>query len=114
MARPEKIGLDYFPLDVDIFEDEKIEAIAGEFGSSAELAVIKLLCAIYKKGYFIYWNELVKAQLLKRLPDLTADLLNKTVNRLIEWNFFDKQLFESEKILTSYNIQAVFFEATKR
>jgi len=29
MARPAKEGLDYFPLDVGIFEDEKIEAIAG-------------------------------------------------------------------------------------
>ncbi len=52
MARPTKDGLDYFPLDVDIFEDEKIEAIAGEFGIKGELAVIKLLCAVYKKGYF--------------------------------------------------------------
>ncbi|EPI2217592.1 DUF4373 domain-containing protein, partial [Enterococcus hirae] len=24
MARPTKEGLDYFPLDVDVFEDEKI------------------------------------------------------------------------------------------
>ena len=32
MARPRKTGLDYFPFDVDFFEDEKIVAIAGEFG----------------------------------------------------------------------------------
>ena len=36
MARPVKDGLDYFPLDVDVFEDEKIEAIAGEFGLKGE------------------------------------------------------------------------------
>ncbi len=30
MARPNKQGLDYFPLDVDFFNDEKIEAISGE------------------------------------------------------------------------------------
>ena len=45
MARPNKIGLDYFPLDVDIFEDEKISAISGEFGIKGEITVIKLLCA---------------------------------------------------------------------
>ena len=55
MARPTKEGLDYFPLDVDVFEDEKIEAIAGEFGLKGEIAVIKLLCAIYKKGYFDFY-----------------------------------------------------------
>lgn len=53
MARPIKEGLDYFPLYVDIFEDEKIEAISGEFGIKGEIIVVKLLCAIYKKGYFI-------------------------------------------------------------
>ena len=37
MARPNKIGLDYFPLDVDIFEDEKISAISGEFGIKGEI-----------------------------------------------------------------------------
>lgn len=54
MARPTKNGLDYFPLDVHIFEDEKIEAIAGEFGIKGELAVIKLLCAVYEKDTSLY------------------------------------------------------------
>ncbi|MGH2201929.1 Lin1244/Lin1753 domain-containing protein [Enterococcus faecalis] len=114
MARPVKEGLDYFPLDVGIFEDEKIEAIAGEFGVKGELAVIKLLCAIYKKGYFILWDELSQATLLKRLPGVSKEMLNQIVNRLVLWGFFDKELFDSVKVLTSENIQATFFEATKR
>ncbi|HGV8425653.1 TPA: DUF4373 domain-containing protein, partial [Enterococcus hirae] len=83
MARPTKEGLDYFPLDVDVFEDEKIEAIAGEFGLKGEIAVIKLLCAIYKKGYFILWNDLTQATLLKRLPGVSKEMLNQIVNRLV-------------------------------
>ncbi|WP_329443958.1 Lin1244/Lin1753 domain-containing protein [Enterococcus faecalis] len=114
MARPVKEGLDYFPLDVGIFEDEKIEAIAGEFGIKGELAVIKLLCAIYKKGYFILWDDLSQATLLKRLPGVSKEMLNQIVNRLVLWGFFDKELFDSVKVLTSENIQATFFEATKR
>ncbi|EKL7625123.1 Lin1244/Lin1753 domain-containing protein [Enterococcus faecalis] len=114
MARPAKEGLDYFPLDVGIFEDEKIEAIAGEFGIKGELAVIKLLCAIYKKGYFILWDDLSQATLLKRLPGVSKEMLNQIVNRLVLWGFFDKELFDSVKVLTSENIQATFFEATKR
>ncbi|HCT6698656.1 MULTISPECIES: Lin1244/Lin1753 domain-containing protein [Enterococcus] len=114
MARPTKEGLDYFPLDVGIFEDEKIEAIAGEFGIKGELAVIKLLCAIYKKGYFILWDDLSQATLLKRLPGVSKEMLNQIVNRLVLWGFFDKELFDSVKVLTSENIQATFFEATKR
>lgn len=114
MARPTKDGLDYFPLDVDIFEDEKIEAIAGEFGIKGELAVIKLLCAVYKKGYFIVWNDLTKATLLKRLPGVSKELLDQIVARLVAWEFFNEDLFNSAKVLTSENIQAVYFEATKR
>ncbi|MEN2666012.1 DUF4373 domain-containing protein [Listeria aquatica] len=114
MARPKKEGLAYFPLDVHIFEDEKIEAISGEFGIKGELAVIKLLCAVYEKGYFIVWNELTKAKLLKRLPGTSKELLEQIVNRLIAWGFFNESLFNSAKVLTSSKIQATFLEATKR
>ncbi|MGJ8729305.1 Lin1244/Lin1753 domain-containing protein [Listeria aquatica] len=114
MARPKKEGLDYFPLDVHIFEDEKIEAISGEFGIKGELAVIKLLCAVYEKGYFIVWNELTKAKLLKRLPNTSKELLEQIVNRLVAWGFFNESLFNSAKVLTSSKIQATFLEATKR
>ncbi|MGM0239449.1 Lin1244/Lin1753 domain-containing protein [Enterococcus sp. AZ103] len=114
MARPTKSGLDYFPLDVHIFEDEKIEAIAGEFGIKGELAVIKLLCAVYEKGYFVVWNDLTKAKLLKRLPGTSKDLLDQVVNRLVTWGFFNESLFNSAKVLTSETIQATYFEATKR
>lgn len=115
MARPVKRGLDYFPFDVDTFEDERIEAISGEFGIKGEAAVIKLLCAIYKKeGYFIVWSDLAKAQLLKRLPGASIDFLDQVVNRLVKWGYFDEDLFNSDMILTSSEIQNVYFEATKR
>ena len=41
MASPNKMGLDYFPFDVDFFNDEKIVAISGEFGIKGEIVVIK-------------------------------------------------------------------------
>lgn len=114
MARPIKDGLDYFPLDVHFFEDDRIEALSGEFGLKGELAVIKLLCAIYEKGYFVVWNDLVKMKLVKRLPGVSTDLLDKIVDRLIKWEFFDKALFDSAGVLTSQEIQETYQEATKR
>jgi DnaD/phage-associated family protein len=36
------------------------------------------------------------------------------VARLVEWNFFDRDLFNSAKVLTSVNIQNRYFEAIKR
>lgn len=114
MARPNKIGLDYFPLDVDIFEDEKISAISGEFGIKGEITVIKLLCAIYRNGYFILWNDLLKFKLLRNLPGISSELIESIVNRLVLWEFFDKTLFDSVKVLTSRGIQKRYFEAVRR
>ena len=82
MARPNKMGLDYFPFDVDFFNDEKIVAISGEFGIKGEIVVIKLLCAIYRNGYFILWNDLLKFKLLRDLPGVSSSSLPLTCARL--------------------------------
>lgn len=114
MARPTKKGLDYFPFDVDIFNDEKIEAISGEFGIKGELAVIRLLCAVYREdGYFIVWNELKAAQ-LARYINASCDLVGQIIDRLVRWGFFDKDLFNSANVLTSVRIQKTYFEAIQR
>jgi hypothetical protein len=114
MARPNKQGIDYFPFDVDFFNDEKIGAISGEFGIKGELACIKLLCAIYRQGYFVLWSEMLKMKLIKELSGVSADLLDQIVSRLVRWGFFDKYLFEKSGILTSSGIQRRYFEITKR
>jgi hypothetical protein len=114
MARPTKNGLDYFPFDVDFFDDEKIEAISGEFGIKGELVTIRLLCVIYRNGYYIEWNDILKMKLLKKLPGIGVELLDLIVARLVAWGFFDKSLFDSAKVLTSKGIQSRFQEATKR
>lgn len=105
MARPVKSGLEYFPFDVDFFSDEKMYAISGEFGIKGEITTIKLLCAIYRNGYFIEWTEMLKYKLLKELPGVSIDLLEQIIRRLIKWDFFDKGLFDSASILTSRGIQ---------
>lgn len=114
MARPNKTGLDYFPFDVDFFADEKIAAISGEFGIKGELTVVKLLCAVYRNGYFILWNEPLKYKLLRDLPGVSPELIDQIVNRLVRWGFFDEGLFDSVKVLTSRGIQKRYFSITRR
>lgn len=105
MARPYKTGIDYFPLDVDFFVDDKMIAIAGEFGIKGEVAVIHLLCAIYRNGYYVEWNDRLRSKLDRELPGVSVDLLCMIVDRLVRWEFFDKSLFYSSSILTSKGIQ---------
>ncbi|MGP1478793.1 MAG: DUF4373 domain-containing protein [Capnocytophaga sp.] len=114
MARPKKTGLDYFPFDVDFFNDEKIVAISGEFGIKGEMVAIRLLTAIYRNGYFIEWTEMLKMKLLKEIPSISPNLLTEIVQRLARWNFFDEELLSSASVLTSRGIQKRYFEAMKR
>lgn len=114
MARPIKKGLDYFPFDVNFFEDEKISAISGEFQLKGEIIVVKLLCAIYRNGYYYEWNEMNKMYLLKQLSGISVNLLDEVINRLVRWGFFDKSLFDSSCILTSVGIQERYFSAISR
>jgi len=114
MARPRKTGLDYFPFDVDFFEDDKLTAISVQFGIKGEIAAVKLLCAIYRNGYFIEWKESVCIKLLRELPGISESLLEQIVRGLVKWGFFDKALFDTARILTSRGIQRRYFSISRR
>ena len=105
MARPQKWGLDYFPFDVDFFEDAKLSIIRNEFGSKGEIVAVKLLCAVYHEGYYMEWNEQTRVKLYASVSGLSAQLFDQVVNCLVKWGFFDKTLFDSAHVLTSHGIQ---------
>ena len=70
MARPLKTGLNYFPLDVDFFDDPKIAAVTVEHGTKGQAAVIMLLCHIYRNGYYLEWTRENSVTILKELPGI--------------------------------------------
>lgn len=113
MARPPKIGISYFSLDVDIFEDEKIIPVSSEFGAKGESVIIRVLCAIYRSGYFAECSDAFKFKIAKQ-ANLPVTLVSEVISRLIRWGFFDKSLFDSFGILTSKRIQKNWREATRK
>lgn len=113
MARPIKRGLNYFPFDIDFFQDEKVVCVAGEFGLKAEITIVKLLCAVYRNGYFLEWSDKEKMTLLHSLPSVSVGLLDQIIDSLLRWGFFCRSLFESANVLTSEGIQRRYFEAAK-
>lgn len=115
MARPRKTGLDYFPCDTDFFERNDMVCIAGEFGPKGVLIAFRLLCAIYRNGYFAVWDEALKFSLLERkaLEGVSPGLLERVVHRLAVWGFFDKNLLSSASVLTSREIQERYFAAKR-
>ena len=54
MARPIKKGLDYFPVDTDIFENIQVRKLKSRYKSCGFLAYFSLRCDNYKKeGYLL-------------------------------------------------------------
>lgn len=113
MARPLKEGLEYFPLDCDIDQDDKITLIEAQHGLIGFGIAIKLLMKIYNNSYFYEWTE--KEQLLfSKRVNVDINRVNEIINDLVKWGFFNKKLFESEKILTSSGIQKRYLTAVGR
>ena len=113
MARPIKEGLEYFPLDCDMDQDDKIALIEAQHGIIGFGIVIKLLMKIYKNSYFYEWTE--KEQLLfSKRVNVDINEVNVIINDLVKWDFFNKELFENEKILTSKGIQKRYLAAVGR
>lgn len=113
MARPVKMGLDYFPFDVDIFEDEKVIPISSEFGAKGECIVVRVLCAIYREGYFAECSPAFKFKIAKQ-ANVPHTLVNEVITGLVKWGFFDKAVFDSFGVLTSAGIQKRWKEATRK
>ncbi len=104
LARPRKDGLDYFPLDADFFEDEKIKILKARYGADGIIIYIYLLCRIYKHGYYMKVNEDFEYLIsddLKMSPDKVKQVLTFLLSR----SLFDNTLFQSDAVLTSAGIQ---------
>jgi hypothetical protein len=111
VARPQKAGLDYFPLDVDM--DDKIKLIDAKFGVAGFGVLIKLWQIIYENGYYITWTE-KELLLYKNRINADINLINDVINECLRWGIFNNDLYEKYSILTSNGIQKRYLEATKR
>jgi hypothetical protein len=113
MARPSKNGLDYFPLDVDIDQDDKVAMIEALHGIEGFGVLIKILMRIYKEGYCYEWNEKEQILFSKRV-NVDINRVNVIINDCVRWGMFDNGIFNSHKMLTSKGIQMRFLEVCKR
>lgn len=114
MAAPFKTGLNSFQMDVDFFTDDRIEALSAEYGIVGELTAIKLLCAIYRNGYYVEWSPLQKKRLQKSLPGVEIETIDSIAEAMVNYGLFDKEMYEEHGVLTSVEIQEKYVSATKR
>jgi len=110
----QKAGLDYFPLDVYIEQDDKMALIQAKHGIIGYAVVLKMFTKIYSdKGYYYPWNE--ETQLLfSARAGADYNKVIEIISDAIKWKIFDADKFEQCQILTSKRIQETYLEATKR
>ena len=111
MARPLKIGLDYFPLDVRF--DDEIELLEAEEGLTGFAILIKIWQKIYSNGYYIDWNDDSILLFCKNINSEKTKVIS-VVNTCLRRNLFNKKLFDKYKILTSCGIQKRFITASSQ
>ena len=108
-------GINYFPIGVNFMEENAMEVIEAKYGIKGPAIVLKLLCKIYKEGYFIRWDE---EQCLIFANKAGREVQVAEVQGIIEILFIkgilDENSYREDGILTSESIQKVWLEATKR
>ena len=105
MARPVKIGLDYFNLNTNVFSDRKIRRLVHVFGTKGFTIYIFVLCAIFDdKGYYVQCDDDFLFDIQDRF-NLKENLVSEVINSSVNLGLFSKELFNKFQILTSTSIQ---------
>lgn len=123
MARPKKVGLDYFPLDV--FLGGSVEYISCLYGAIGVQVIISLWRRIYAHSYYYRYDERAAIVCAKEFGEqLTLcfpkknkeswEIFDEIVKKAVEFGVFDREMFEKHSILTSKSIQKTYLEAKRK
>ncbi|MGN0174341.1 MAG: Lin1244/Lin1753 domain-containing protein [Acutalibacteraceae bacterium] len=120
MARPNKIGLDYFPVDTEF--EPKLDAVCAIVESnnssikrSTVVGTLLLIWQkIYKNGYYLDFDEDIMISFAVRDCGLGFDDFKLILDTFINKGIFDKTLYDECKILTSKGIQKQYLNIAKR
>lgn len=104
MGRLRKEGNEFFSFDVDFFSDKKIKILKARYGADGITLYIYLLCEIYKNGFYLKVDEDFEFIASDDL-NMNSDKVKQVLTFLLERSMFDKQLFQSDAVLTSTGIQ---------
>jgi hypothetical protein len=104
-GRKAKQGLDYYPMDVDMFSDIKIRKLVRRHGGRAVAVYTLLLCMIYKNGYFLPVDDDLPFILSEYLPDFTEEYIKGVIDSCLQFDLFSSRIYSEEKVISSEGIQ---------
>lgn len=116
MARPIKLGLDYFPHDTHSNDDTALALIEAEFGIAGYAVYFKLLEFIYSQGYAALWGADERSLFYHKLGavGVSERKASEIIKGLVRRSLFDKGVLNSFQILTSKSIQLRWLEARRK
>jgi len=112
-----KLGLDYFNIDVDIFNDPKIIKLIKRYGPLGLSSYLITLSNIYQKGYYLEASVDDLAQII--LSTITGKFvsgnykLQEIIYYMAEIQLFSQEMMKAH-IITSKGIQKRFILMTKK
>lgn len=104
MGRNRKVGLDYFPMDVDFFQDIRIRKLIKYQGGKAVTVYALLLCIIYKQGYYMRWDEELPF-IISEQTGFEEAYIQEVFKCCMVVGLFSKEMYDSDKVITSKGIQ---------
>ena len=116
MARQKQDGLHYFPFDTDFFyADKRIKRLHSRYGNNGLILYIYLLTEIYRKGYYIRWDEdlIDDAMGLNLTEGFIKQVMTFFIDRGLIVKIEIKTPNNPDTIITSPGIQKRYQEAAK-
>ena len=105
MARPTKVGLDYFPFDVNFINDIKIRKLIHHMKGGRGLSVyIDMLSQIYRNGYYFTYDDDTPFIIASDLYE-DEDFVRDVIQYCLKVGLFDQSCYNNYKVLTSHGIQ---------
>ncbi len=117
MARPPKKSLDYFPKDVNFYDDDKIIDLLDEYGPVGVTVYDVILTLVYKNGYYLEIPVSKLATLIVRIIGSKwirqKDFVVRVIDYCADIGLFDNALL-AQNVITSEGIQRRYSEITVR
>jgi len=109
-----KIGLEYYNIDTNRYQDIKIKRLKKDFGCSGISVYDYILCEIYRvKGCFIVWDESTAFDVAEYFG-IKESLVNEIINYCGVVGLFSKELLIDESVISSLSIQKRYLDICNR
>lgn len=117
MARPKKTGLDYFPKDVDTWDDYKIMDLVNEYGPLGYCIYDIARDEVYKNGYYLEVPlDRLAVLIIRKIGNRWVkdkNLVLQVILYCADIGLFDNALL-TQSVITSVGIQRRYSEVTVR